>query len=223
MLSSAKTSDQVEKKIRILVADDHAIVREGLKQILLGVEDMHVGGEACTGKEALTKIRESDWDVVLLDISMPDKNGIDTLKQIRQERPGLPVLILSMFPEDQYAVSLLRAGAAGYMTKESAPSQLVNAIRKVAQGKKFISGTLAETLALELGGDIDKPMHESLSEREFQIFRKLAVGQTASKIAEELFISVKTVSTYRARILQKMKMKTNADLTYYAIKSGLVE
>lgn len=223
MLSSAKTSDQVEKKIRILVADDHAIVREGLKQILLGVEDMHVGGEACTGKEALTKIRESDWDVVLLDISMPDKNGIDTLKQIRQERPGLPVLILSMFPEDQYAVSLLRAGAAGYMTKESAPSQLVNAIRKVAQGKKFISGTLAETLALELGGDIDKPVHESLSEREFQIFRKLAVGQTASKIAEELFISVKTVSTYRARILQKMKMKTNADLTYYAIKSGLVE
>ncbi len=209
--------------IRILVADDHAIVREGLKQILVGVEDMHVGGEACTGKEALTKIRESNWDVVLLDISMPDKNGIDTLKQIRQERPGLPVLILSMFPEDQYAVSLLRAGAAGYLTKESAPSQLVNAIRKVAQGKKFISGTLAETLALELGGDIDKPVHESLSEREFQIFRKLAVGQTASKIAEELFISVKTVSTYRSRILQKMKMKTNADLTYYAIKSGLVE
>ncbi|MBC7943857.1 MAG: response regulator transcription factor, partial [Burkholderiales bacterium] len=142
---------------------------------------------------------------------------------IRQERPDLPVLILSMFPEDQYAVSLLRAGAAGYMTKESAPSQLVNAIRKVAQGKKFISGTLAETLALELGGDIDKPVHASLSEREFQIFRKLAVGQTASQIAEELFISVKTVSTYRSRILQKMKMKTNADLTYYAIKSGLVE
>ncbi|MBC7945884.1 MAG: response regulator transcription factor, partial [Burkholderiales bacterium] len=179
--------------IRILVADDHAIVREGLKQILVGVEDMHVGGEACTGKEALAKIRESNWDVVLLDISMPDKNGIDTLKQIRQERPDLPVLILSMFPEDQYAVSLLRAGAAGYLTKESAPSQLVNAIRKVAHGKKFISGTLAETLALELGGDIDKPVHESLSEREFQIFRKLAVGQTASKIAEELFISVKTV------------------------------
>lgn len=223
MLSSAKTPDQVAKKIRILVADDHAIVREGLKQILLGVEDMHVGGEACTGKEALTKIRESHWDVVLLDISMPDKNGIDTLRQIRQERPGLPVLILSMFPEDQYAVSLLRAGAAGYMTKESAPSQLVNAIRKVAQGKKFISGSLAETLAMELGGDIDKPVHESLSEREFQIFRKLAVGQTASQIAGELFISVKTVSTYRARILQKMKMKTNADLTYYAIKSGLVE
>ncbi|MBA2351805.1 MAG: response regulator [Burkholderiales bacterium] len=209
--------------IRILVADDHAIVREGLKQILVGVEDMHVGGEACTGKEALAKIRESSWDVVLLDISMPDKNGIDTLKQIRQERPDLPVLILSMFPEDQYAVSLLRAGAAGYMTKESAPSQLVNAIRKVAQGKKFISGTLAETLALELGGDIAKPAHESLSEREFQIFCKLAVGQTASQIAEELFISVKTVSTYRSRILQKMKMKTNADLTYYAIKSGLVE
>lgn len=209
--------------IKILVADDHAIVREGLKQILAGIEDMHVAGEACTGKEALCKIRETSWDVVLLDISMPDKNGIDTLKQIKLEKPGLPVLILSMFPEDQYAVSLLRAGAAGYMTKESAPSQLVTAIRRVAQGKKFISGTLAETLALELGGDIEKPAHESLSEREFQIFRKLAVGQTVSAIADELFISVKTVSTYRTRILQKMKMKTNADLTYYAIKSGLVE
>lgn len=209
--------------IKILIADDHAIVRAGLKQILAEVDDMLVTGEASNGEEVITKTREADWDIVLLDISMPGKNGIDTLKQLKEEKPGLPVLILSMYPEDQYAVSLLRAGASGYMTKESAPSQLVMAIRKVAQGRKYISPSLAEILALELGGDADRPLHDTLSEREFQIFCKLSSGKTVSEIANELFLSVKTISTYRARILEKMKMKNNAELTYYAIKNNLVQ
>lgn len=209
--------------IKILIADDHAIVREGLKQILSETDDMVVAGEASTGTEALARIRQQDFDVVLLDVSMPDQNGIDTLKHIRREKPSLPVLILSMYPEDQYAVSLLRAGASGYMTKESAPDQLVLAIRKVAQGRRYVSPSLAEILVMEVGGDIEKPLHESLSEREFQIFCKLSSGKSVSEIANELFLSVKTVSTYRARILEKMKMKNNAELTYYSIKNHLIE
>ncbi|MGH8718661.1 MAG: response regulator [Burkholderiales bacterium] len=209
--------------IRVLICDDHAIVRTGLKQILDEAPDMSVSGEAATGNEALQKLREVDCDVVLLDIAMPEKNGIDTLKQIKQVKPGLAVLVLSMYPEEQYAISLLRAGAAGYMTKESATDQLLAAIRKVAQGGKYISPTLAEILASELGGDTDKPLHENLSKREFQIFCKLAAGQTVSDIANEVFLSVKTVSTYRSRVLEKMKMKNNAELTYYAVKNGLIE
>lgn len=209
--------------IRVLICDDHAIVRTGLRQILDEAPDMSVGGEAATGNEALQKLREIDCDVVLLDIAMPEKNGIDTLKQIKQVKPGLAVLVLSMYPEEQYAISLLRAGAAGYMTKESATDQLLAAIRKVAQGGKYISPTLAEILASELGGDTDKPLHENLSKREFQIFCKLAAGQTVSDIANEIFLSVKTVSTYRSRVLEKMKMKNNAELTYYAVKNGLIE
>lgn len=209
--------------IRVLICDDHAIVRTGLRQILDEAPDMSVGGEAATGNEALQKLREIDCDVVLLDIAMPEKNGIDTLKQIKQVKPGLAVLVLSMYPEEQYAISLLRAGAAGYMTKESATDQLLAAIRKVAQGGKYISPTLAEILASELGGDTDKPLHENLSKREFQIFCKLAAGQTVSDIANEIFLSVKTVSTYRSRVLEKMRMKNNAELTYYAVKNGLIE
>jgi two-component system invasion response regulator UvrY len=209
--------------IKVLVCDDHAIVRTGLKQILDEAPDMEVCGEAATGTEALQKLREVECDVVLLDIAMPEKNGIDTLKQIKQQKPNLAVLVLSMYPEEQYAISLLRAGAAGYMTKESATDQLLSAIRKVAQGGKYISPTLAEILASELGGESDKPLHESLSKREFQIFCKLAAGQTVSDIATEIFLSVKTVSTYRSRVLEKMKMKNNAELTYYAVKNGLIE
>ncbi|MGH8726806.1 MAG: response regulator [Burkholderiales bacterium] len=208
---------------RVFVCDDHAIVRTGLKQILDEASDMKVAGEAATGTEALKKLRELDCEVVLLDIAMPEKNGIDTLKQIKQLKPNLAVLVLSMYPEEQYAISLLRAGAAGYMTKESATDQLLSAIRKVAGGGKYISPTLAEILASELGGDTDKPLHESLSKREFQIFCKLAAGQTVSDIANEIFLSVKTVSTYRSRVLEKMKMKNNAELTYYAVKNGLIE
>lgn len=209
--------------IRVFVCDDHAIVRTGLKQILDEASDMKVAGEAATGAEALRKLRDLECEVVLLDIAMPEKNGIDTLKQIKQLKPDLAVLVLSMYPEEQYAISLLRAGAAGYMTKESATDQLLSAIRKVAGGGKYISPTLAEILASELGGDTDKPLHESLSKREFQIFCKLAAGQTVSDIANEIFLSVKTVSTYRSRVLEKMKMKNNAELTYYAVKNGLIE
>lgn len=208
--------------IKILIADDHAIVRAGLKQILAEVEDMEVRGEAESGIEVMKQIRKEDWDVVLLDISMPGRNGVDTLKQIKEEKPKLPVLILSMYPEDQYALRLLRAGAAGYMTKESAPDQLVSAIRKVAQGKKYISPYMAEILADELGGEQNRAAHETLSDREYQIFCLLASGKTVTDISLDLSLSVKTISTYRTRILEKMKMKNNAEITYYAIKNNLL-
>jgi DNA-binding NarL/FixJ family response regulator len=209
--------------IRVLIADDHAIVRQGLRQILADTSDMEVGGEAANGFEALRKIRdEGPWDVLLLDVSMPGKNGIDTLKQIKDETPGLPVLVLSMYPEDQYGVRLLKAGAAGYLTKESAPEQLVSAIRVVSAGRKYISPGVAELLAEQLGRDIDQPLHALLSDREFEIMRLLASGMTPTDIAEQLKLSVKTVSTYRTRLLEKMQLKNNAELTYYAIKNGLV-
>jgi DNA-binding NarL/FixJ family response regulator len=211
--------------IKVLIADDHAIVRHGLKQLIAETTDMTVGAEADSGLEALKHIRSEAWDVVLMDISMPGKNGIETLKQIRSERPNLPVLILSMYPEDQYAIRLLKAGAAGYLTKESAPEQLVAALRTVAQGKKFITPAVAELLANKLGGGEESGVapHESLSDREEQIFRMLASGNTVSDAAEQLSLSVKTISTYRTRIMEKMGMKNNAELTYYAIKNGLIE
>ena len=209
--------------IRILIADDHAIVRAGLKQFIADQVDMEVTGEAVTGAEAIAAVRSGEFDVVLLDISMPDKNGIDTLKTIKHVRPELPVLMLSAYAEDQYAVNLLRAGAAGYLNKEAASSQLVGAIRTVVLGRKFVSPSLAQILADGVSGDADRPLHAELSQREFQIFCKLAAGAAVSKIADELNLSVKTVSTYRTRVLEKMAMKTNADLTYYAIKNGLIE
>ena len=209
--------------IRILIADDHAIVRAGLKQFIADHADMEVAGEAATGAEAIAAIRAQEFDVVLLDISMPDKNGIDTLKTIKHVRPELPVLMLSAYAEDQYAVNLLRAGAAGYLNKEAASSQLVGAIRTVVLGRKFVSPSLAQILADGVSGDADRPLHAELSQREFQIFCKLAAGAAVSKIADELNLSVKTVSTYRTRVLEKMAMKSNADLTYYAIKNGLIE
>lgn len=207
--------------IRILIADDHAIVRAGLKQFVADQADMTVVGEAATGAETVSLVRTEPYDVVLLDISMPDRNGVDTLKQLKQIRPEMPVLMLSAHAEEQYAVNLLRAGAAGYVSKETASTQLVQAIRTVTRGRKYVSPDLAQVLADGVTGQGDAPLHASLSQREFQIFCKLAGGMPVSKIAAELFLSVKTVSTYRSRVLEKMAMKTNADLTYYAIKNGL--
>ncbi|HWP87001.1 MAG TPA: response regulator transcription factor [Burkholderiales bacterium] len=208
---------------RILVADDHQIVRAGLKNLLSEYKEFTVAGEAGSGTDALKMVRESDWDVVLLDISMPDMNGIDTLKQIKRSKPDLPVLILTMHPEDHYAINLLRAGANGYVCKECAPEQLVGAIRTVASGRRYVSPALGDQLAGDLSGDGQNALHTELSEREFQVFCKLAAGQAVSEIADELFLSVKTVSTYRSRILEKMGMKTNANITYYAIKHGLIQ
>jgi DNA-binding NarL/FixJ family response regulator len=208
---------------RILIADDHQIVRAGLKTLLSEYKEFTVAGEAGSGAETVKMVRESEWDLLLLDITMPDMNGVDTLQQIKRNKPDLPVLILSMHPEDQYAINLLRAGANGYVCKECAPEQLIGAIRTVIAGRRYVSPTLGDQLAGDLSGDTQKAPHTELSEREFQVFCKLAAGQAVSEIANELFLSVKTVSTYRSRILEKMGMKTNANLTYYAIKHGLIQ
>jgi len=213
----------MNKRLRVMIADDHAIVRQGLRQILSDTEDMEVAGEACNGVEALHLSREGEWDVVLMDVSMPDRNGIDALKLIRKEQPRLPVLILSMYPEDQYAIRALKAGAAGYLTKQSAPDQLVTAIRQVASGKKYVSPELAMELAEAITEDTDRPLHEKLSDREYQTLCMIASGKTLTQIAEELNLSVKTVSVYRARLLEKMRLRNNAELTHYGLKYGLVE
>jgi len=209
--------------IRALIVDDHAIVRQGLRRILEEADGMEVGAEAANGVEALKKIREGKWDVVLLDVSMPEKNGIDTLKQIMDGNSGAKVLILSMYAEDQYAVRLLKAGASGYMTKDTAPEQLVDAIHKVVAGKKYISPRLAELLLQECGTDSGKPSHELLSDREYQVLRLLGSGEKVSEIAKVLSLSVKTVSTYRTHILEKMKLKNNAELIFYVMEHGLKE
>jgi len=209
--------------IRILVADDHAIVREGLKQILADVNDMAVRDEAAGGQEALAKIRSGEFDVVLLDISMPGRSGLEILKEIKAERPKLPVLILSMHAEEQYAVRALRAGASGYLTKASAPDELIGAIRKVSCGRKYVSSSLAEKLAVELDIDTHKPPHATLSDREYQVMLMLASGKSVKEIADELCLSVKTISTYRSRLMEKMNMKKNAELTLYAIRNRLVD
>jgi two-component system, NarL family, invasion response regulator UvrY len=211
------------EKIRVLIADDHAIIRQGLKQILSDTEDMEVTGEADGGIPAVQLIREHQYDVVLLDVSMPDRNGIDTLKLIKKEAPKLPVLILSMHPEEQYAIRALRAGAAGYLSKQGAPEQLVTAIRQVASGKKYVSAAVAEELANAIGEDLERPPHEKLSDREYQTLCMISSGKTLTQIAEQLNLSVKTVSVYRARLLEKMKLRNNAELTHYGLKHGLVE
>lgn len=213
----------MNKPIRVLIADDHAIVRQGLRQILSDTEDMVVAGEAANGVEALQRVREAQWGVVLMDVSMPDRNGIDALKMIKKEFPRLPVLVLSMYPEDQYAIRALKAGASGYLTKQSAPEQLVQAIRTVAAGRKYVSASLAEELASAIQDDSEKPLHERLSDREYQTLCMIASGKTLSQIALELNLSVKTVSVYRARLLEKMRMKNNAELTHYGLKHELVE
>jgi DNA-binding NarL/FixJ family response regulator len=209
--------------IRILIADDHAIVRHGLRQILSDSQDMTVAGEASNGVQALQMARRDAYDVVLLDVSMPDRNGIDTLKLLKKEFPRLAVLMLSMHPEEHYAIRALKAGASGYLTKQSAPEQLVTAIRQVAAGKKYISPALAEVLADAIAEDDERAPHERLSDREYQTLVMIASGKTLSQIADELKLSVKTVSVYRARLLEKMKLKNNAELTHYGLKHGLVE
>jgi DNA-binding NarL/FixJ family response regulator len=207
----------------VLIVDDHAIVRQGLRRILDETRDIRVGGEATNGLEALKKIRGEKWDIVLLDISMPEKNGIDTLKLILESNSAAKVLMLSMYPEDQHAVRLLKGGASGYLTKDAAPEQLVDAIRKVLAGKKHISPILAELLLHECGRDSGKPPHEMLSDREYQVLRLLGSGKKVSEVARLLSLSVKTVSTYRVHILEKMKLKNNAELMMYVVENGLRE
>jgi DNA-binding NarL/FixJ family response regulator len=208
--------------IKILVVDDHAVVRKGLKQILTETRDISVAGEASDGYQALDQIRQGDYDVVLLDIAMPGVNGLDVLKQLKSERPDLPILMLSMYPEEQYAVRTLKAGASGYLTKESAPEELLSAIRKVCTGGKYVTSSLAEKLASYLEADLERPAHELLSDREYQVMLMIASGKTVTEIADKLSLSVKTISTNRSRALKKMGMKTNAEFTYYAIKYNLV-
>ncbi len=209
--------------IKVLIADDHAIVREGLKQILADTRDIVVAGQSENGVDTINLARKGHCDVLLLDISMPDRSGIEVLKQLKKEFPKLAVLMLSMHREDQYAIRSLKAGASGYLNKQSAPAELVNAIRQVASGKKYISLALAQELANQIGDDHEAPLHESLSDREYQTLTMIASGKTVSDIAIELALSVKTISMYRSRLLQKMKLRHNAELTHYAIKNHLVE
>jgi two-component system invasion response regulator UvrY len=207
--------------IKVIIVDDHPVVRRGLKQIIEDEPDMEVAGEAKNAGECFSLVRKTDCTLVLLDITLPDRSGFDVLKQLKYEYPGIPVLILSVHPEDQYGLRLIKAGASGYLMKEGAPEELVKAIRKVHAGGKYVSASLAEKLVSHLGA-FDKPPHENLSDREFQILCLIAGGKSLKGIADELCISEKTVSTYRARILEKMKMSTNADLTRYALDHHLV-
>lgn len=209
--------------IKVLIADDHPIVRQGLRQILLGVPDMEVAGEAVNGQEALDQVRAGGWDVLVLDITMPDRSGFDILKELKYEQPHLPVLVLSIHSEEQLAVRVLKAGASGYLTKENAPAELIKAIRKVVGGGKYISSSLAETLVTGLDATFDRPRHKELSDREFQVMQMMASGKTLAEIAETLSLSAKTVSTYRTRLLEKMNLKTNAEIIRYAIENGLIE
>lgn len=209
--------------IRVLIVDDHTILRRGLSQIISETDDLEVGGEADSGAQAIKLVRAQNFDVVLLDISMPDRNGLETLKQLKKEKPKLAVLMLSMHPEEHYAMRALKAGASGYLTKQSAPALLVTAIRKVASGRKYVSSELAEQLAGTVGDGDGRPRHETLSDREYETLRLMASGKTVSEIATEMSLSVKTVSVYRARLLEKMQLKNNAELTYYALKHRLVE
>jgi DNA-binding NarL/FixJ family response regulator len=208
--------------VRILIADDHAVVRQGLKQILAAEFRNSVFGEAGNGQQAIDLVWKEHWDVVVLDITMPGQSGLDVLKAIKRSRPKLPVLMLSMHPEDQFAVRMLKIGASGYMTKECAPAELVGAVRKVVSGGHYVSAALAEKMASFLALDVQTPPHERLSDREFLVFRQIASGKTVTAIAKELSLSVKTISTYRTRILEKTGMVNSAELTHYAIQNGLV-
>ncbi len=207
----------------ILIVDDHAVVRAGLRQFLVEDPAYQDVQEAATGEQALDKLRQGRWDLLILDINMPGRNGIDILKHVVAGSPDTKILILSGYPEHQYALNVLRAGASGYLPKESAPDELLKAVRHILQGKRYVSASLAEMLVSELDTDHDKPAHSGLSQREFQIFCKLAAGASISAIAGELCLSVKTVSTYRSRVLEKMGFKTNADITTYALRNGLIQ
>jgi len=209
--------------MKVLIADDHAVVRRGLRQILEAEPDLEVAGEATSGAEVMEALRMQRYDVAVLDITMPGRGGLEVLHDIRQNFPELRVLILSMHPEERYAMRVLKAGAAGYLTKESAADELITALRKVAAGGKYVSPTLAERLADEIGVGIDQPLHERLSDREHQILCMIASGMTVTGIASELHLGTNTVSTYRARLLGKLKLANNAEITHYAIRNRLVE
>jgi two-component system, NarL family, invasion response regulator UvrY len=208
---------------RILIADDHAVVRAGLRQFLEEDRSVREIGEASTGTETLDQLRAKAWDLVILDIYMPDRSGLDILKQIQASYPDTRVLIISGLPERQYALNAIKAGASGYLAKDTAPEELLKAVKAVLRGRRYVSPTLAELLVDDLNQDSDQPLHTRLSEREFQIFCKLAAGRSVSEIANELFLSVKTVSTYRSRVLEKMSFSTNADLTLYAVRNGMIQ
>jgi DNA-binding NarL/FixJ family response regulator len=209
-------------KKRILLVDDHSIVRTGLRNLIELEKDLEVAGEAINGNEALALVRSTKFDIVVMDVSMPDKNGVDTLHDLKHVAPDLPVLILSGYAEQQYALNLMRSGCKGYLSKDADSDEIIKAIRTISAGRRYISAELAELMANEMSHPSEKLLHETLSDREFQVFFKLAGGLSATEIGDELNISVKTVSTYRTRILEKMSLKTNADLTYYAIKNQLI-
>jgi two-component system invasion response regulator UvrY len=208
---------------RILIADDHAILRRGLKEILMRELEGAVCGEAENAEQVLAQVRNQEWDVVILDVTMPGRSGLDVLRDLRAIHPKLPVLVLSMHPEDQYGKRILKAGASGYMNKDTAPEELIKAIRKVQAGGRYVSPALAEKLAWDLNADQERPVHEILSDREFEVLRLLASGKTVGQIAQDLHLSPTTVSTYRARILEKMNMTTTAELMRYAIENHLVD
>ena len=209
--------------IKVLVADDHAVVRRGLRQILAETPDILVCGEASTIPEVRGLVHEQRWDVIVLDINMPGGSGIDLVAELKRATPSARVLVLTVYSEDQYAVRAIRAGAAGFLTKESAPEQLIEAVRKIAGGGRYVSTELGEALASVVAGEVGGAPHQRLTDREFEVFKRLAVGRTVSQVAQELALSVKTVSTHRTRILKKMEMKTNAELTHYGVKSGILE
>ncbi len=208
--------------MRILIADDHAVVRRGLKEILASEHDMDVVGEAKNGDEALELVRKLDWDVAVLDFSMPGRSGVELIKEIKRRHPGRPVLVLSMLPEEAHAAQVFKAGGSGYINKESAGEELTAAIRKVANGGKYVSANFAEKLATDLAPDAEKPLHESLSDREYRVMWLLASGKQINHIAAEMFLSPSTISTYRARILKKLKLTDNAALVRYAVKQQLI-
>lgn len=213
----------MNNKIKILIADDHAIVREGLKQIVAEEKDMIVSGEAENASSLMSLLEKDNWSIVVLDINMPGKSGLEALKDIKHLYPDLPVLILSMFSEDQYGLRAIKAGASGYLKKVSAPTELVTAIRKIVSGRKYINPDLAEKLAENLGSENQNNLHEKLSDREYQIMCNIALGKTAEEIAEDLSLSINTIYTYRNRILEKMSMKSNVELTQYALQNRLIE
>jgi len=208
--------------LKVLIADDHVIVRKGLRQILAEASGEFAVDEACNGQEALEKAYKKTYDVILMDIAMPGRSGLDILKQLKQEIPGIPVIILSVYSEEQYAVRAIKTGASAYLTKESAPEELIKAIRKVSRGGKYVTASLAEKLASAIELDLEKLPHETLSNREYEILCMIASGKTPTQISGELSLSVKTISTYRTRILRKIGMSNNAELTHYAIKNNLV-
>jgi len=209
--------------INVLIVDDHTIVRKGIKQLLDDTTDIRVRGEAQHAADMLKKINQEQYDVVVLDISLPGRSGVEALKQLKSMQPDLPVLILSMYPEDQYALRVMKSGAAGYLTKESVPAELENAIRKVAAGKRYISSKVAETLADHLHEPNNTPGYKSLSDREFEVLRRIASGETLTEISQNLSLSVKTISTYRTRILNKLNLTNNSELIRYAIQHRLVD